>query len=304
MYISHRMEEVYELASRAVVLRDGRLVGEVDLSETPESTLIAMMVGRRIEQVFPHVDATPGEMALRVRGLGDGRLLRAADVDVCAGEIVVLVGLNGSGRSEVLRCIAGVGRPTSGTIEVHGREVSELTPYAASKLGIAWVPEDRHGAGLVASMTVSANLTLAWLRSASRRGVVPRASERELADDLIDRLRVRPPEPGRRVALLSGGNQQKVVLGKALATKPRILLLDEPTRGVDVGAKAEIHGLISELKQHGAAILMVSSELPEALNVADRLVVLHEGRTVAVRDRGATEDEIMAYAFGRGRAAA
>jgi ribose transport system ATP-binding protein len=304
VYISHRMEEVYELASRAVVLRDGRLVGETDLPDTPEASLIAMMVGRRIEQVFPHVDATPGAPALRVRGLADGRLLHSADVDVRAGEVIVLVGLNGSGRSEVLRCIAGVSRPTAGTIEVNGKTVSDLTPHAASQLGIAWVPEDRHGAGLVSSMSVSANLSLAWLRGVGRWGAVPRAAERELAADLIGRLRIRPPEPGRRVALLSGGNQQKVVLGKALATQPRILLLDEPTRGVDVGAKAEIHSLISDLKQGGAAILMVSSELPEALNVADRLVVLHEGRTVAVRERGATEDEIMAYAFGRESAAA
>jgi ribose transport system ATP-binding protein len=299
VYISHRMEEVYELASRAVVLRDGRLVGEVSLPETPESTLISMMVGRKIDQVFPHVDAEPADLALRARGLGDGRLLRAADIDVRSGEVVVLVGLNGSGRSEVLRCLAGISRTTSGTIEVHGRPASDLTPRGASRLSIAWVPEDRHEAGLVESMSVAANLTLSWLRRACRWGIVPRAEEREIALDMIGRLRVRPGDPRRRVALLSGGNQQKVVLGKALAMKPRILLLDEPTRGVDVGAKAEIHGLISELKQRGAAILMVSSELPEALSVADRLVVLHEGRTVAVRERGATEDEIMAYAFGR-----
>jgi ribose transport system ATP-binding protein len=299
VYISHRMEEVYELASRAVVLRDGRFVGDVPLPETPESTMISMMVGRKIDQVFPHVEAEPAELALRARGLGDGRLLRAADVEVRSGEVVVLVGLNGSGRSEVLRCLAGMSRPTSGTIEVHGRPVSDLTPRGASRLAIAWVPEDRHEAGLVGSMSVAANLTLSWLRRACRWGIVPRVEERELAVDMIGRLRVRPADPRRRVALLSGGNQQKVVLGKALATKPRILLLDEPTRGVDVGAKAEIHGLISELKQRGAAILMVSSELPEALSVADRLVVLHEGRTVAVRERGATEDEIMAYAFGR-----
>jgi ribose transport system ATP-binding protein len=287
-----------------VVLRDGRLVGEVGLPDTPEPQLIAMMVGRKIDRVFPHVDATIGELALRIRGLGDGRLLRSADVDVHAGEVVVLVGLNGSGRSEVLRCVAGGSGPASGTIEVHGRPVSALTPRRASQLGIAWVPEDRHGAGLVAPMTVAANVSLAWLRGAGRWGVVPRTAERALARDMIGRLRVHPPDPGRRVALLSGGNQQKVVLGKVLATQPRILLLDEPTRGVDVGAKAEIHGLISDLKQRGAAILMVSSELPEALGVADRLVVLHEGRTVAVCERGATEDEIMAWAFGREAATA
>jgi ribose transport system ATP-binding protein len=148
-------------------------------------------------------------------------------------------------------------------------------------------------------MPVAGNLSLAWLRRSSRWGFVRRASERALVADLIARLNVRPTDPRRRARLLSGGNQQKVVIGKALATEPRILLLDEPTRGVDVGAKAEIHGLIAQLKQRGAAILMVSSELPEALNVADRLVVLHEGRTVAERGRGATEDEVMTYAFGR-----
>jgi len=304
MYISHRMEEVYALASRAVVLRDGRVVADdVTLAETPEPALIAMMVGRKIDQVFPHVDATAGELALRIRGLADGRLLHEADVDVHAGEVVVLVGLNGSGRSEVLRCVAGMAKPTAGSIEVHGRPVSNLTPRLASNLGIAWVPEDRHDAGLVAPMTVSANLSLSWLRGSSRWGLVPRSAERDLVSQLVARLHVRPADPTRRAAMLSGGNQQKVVIGKALATEPSILLLDEPTRGVDVGAKAEIHGQISELKQRGAAILMVSSELPEALNVADRLVVLHEGRTVAVRNRGATEDEIMTYAFGRASAA-
>jgi ribose transport system ATP-binding protein len=304
LYISHRMEEVYELASRAVVLRDGRFVADVELGRTSESELISLMVGRKIEQVFTHVDAPAGEVVLRVRGLADGRLLHDADLDVRAGEVVVLVGLMGSGRSEVLRCVSGMARATAGTIEVHGHAVSNLTPRAASDLGIAWVPEDRHAAGLVGSMAVASNLSLAWLRRSGRWGFVRRSSERVLVADLIGRLGIRPPDPRRRARLLSGGNQQKVVIGKALATEPRILLLDEPTRGVDVGAKAEIHGLIAQLKQRGAAILMVSSELPEALNVADRLVVLHEGRTVAVRGRGATEDEVMTYAFGRELASA
>ncbi|HEY8584874.1 MAG TPA: sugar ABC transporter ATP-binding protein, partial [Capillimicrobium sp.] len=304
LYISHRMEEVYELARRAVVLRDGRLVTEVPLPDTPEGELISLMVGRRIEQVFTHVDATAGDVLLRVSGLADGRLLREADLEVRAGEVVALVGLMGSGRSEVLRCVAGMSRSTEGTIEVDGQAVAHPTPDAASRLGIAWVPEDRHATGMVAPMSVGTNLSLAWLRRSSRWGFVRRGAERDLVADLVRRLQVRPPQPGRRAALLSGGNQQKVVIGKALATEPRILLLDEPTRGVDVGAKAEIHGLIAELKQRGAAILMVSSELPEALNVADRLVVMHEGRTVATCPRGTTEDEVMTYAFGRELASA
>ena len=299
LYISHRMEEVYELAPRAVVLRDGHLVDDVELADTPESALISLMVGRRIENVFPHVAASPGEVALRVRGLSDGRLLHEADLELHSGELVVLVGLMGSGRSELLRCVSGMSRPTAGTIEVHGTTIGHLTPRRASDLGIGWVPEDRHETGVVAPMTVGANLSLSWLRRACRWGTVQRAAERDLVARLIDRLQVRPPDPRRRAGLLSGGNQQKLVIGKALATEPRILLLDEPTRGVDVGAKAEIHGLISELKTRGAGILMVSSELPEALNVADRLVVLHEGRTVATLARGATEDEVMTHVFGR-----
>ena len=301
LYISHRMEEVYELATRAVVLRDGRFVADVELADTPEAALISLMVGRRIENVFPHVHARVGDVALRVSGLSDGRLLHAAELEVRNGEIVVLVGLMGSGRSEVLRCVSGVNRRAAGVIEVRGRPVGALTPAQASELGIGWVPEDRHAAGLVGPMTVGANLSLGWIRRSSRWGVLPRAAERRLVDDLVGRLHVRPPQPRRRAALLSGGNQQKVVIGKALATEPGILLLDEPTRGVDVGAKAEIHTLISDLKSRGAAILMVSSELPEALNVADRLVVLHEGRTVATLPRGAGEDEVMAHAFGRAR---
>ena len=185
MYISHRMEEVYELASRAVVLRDGRFVDDVALAETPEPALIAMMVGRTIEQLFPHVDTTAGDLALRIRGLADGRLLHEADLDVRAGEVMVLVGLNGSGRSEVLRCVAGMTRPTSGAIEVHGNAVTDLTPRQASELGIAWVPEDRHAAGLVAPMTVSANLSLvvaARLRPLRARAARGRAGSGRAAD--------------------------------------------------------------------------------------------------------------------------
>lgn len=299
LYISHRMEEIYELASRAVVLRDGRFVAEVELGETSERELISLMVGRQIEQVFPHVDAVAGTLALRIRGLAGGRQMHAVDVDVHEGELVVLAGLMGSGGSEVLRCVAGMISPTAGVIDVHGHAVSKLTPYQASGLGVAWVPGDRHDAGLVPQMTVSSNLSLSWLRRSSRYGFVRFAQERTLIADLMGRLQIRPASPRRRAALMSGGNQQKVVIGKALATEPRILLLDDPTRGVDVGAKAEIHNLISDLKMRGAAILMVSSDLPEALNVADQLVVLHEGRTVAVCARGVTEDEVMTYAFGR-----
>jgi ribose transport system ATP-binding protein len=299
LYISHRIEEVYALAKRAVVLRDGELVGDLRLDETNESQLIALMVGRAIENVFPYEETGRGGVVLAADRLADGRVLHSASIEVREGEIVALVGLMGSGRSELLRCLGGIQRPTEGAIEVRGEPVGTLTPARASRLGIGFVPEDRHAGGVVDQMTVGANLSLAWLRRACSRGLVRLRAERRLVESLIERLGVRPPDRRRRVALLSGGNQQKLVIGKTLSTEPRILLLDEPTRGVDVGAKAEIHARICELKADGVAVLMATSELPEALGVADRVVVLNEGRTVATLPRGTTETEVMNYAFGR-----
>ncbi|MBB4662421.1 ATP-binding cassette domain-containing protein [Conexibacter arvalis] len=304
LYISHKMEEIFTLAQRVVVLRDGRFVGERAIEEVDERRLIELMVGRDVDNVFPHVAVEPGEELLRVDRVGDGGLLREASLRVRAGEVVALAGLMGSGRSEVLRCVAGLDRPASGSIAVAGRPLPPGRPAAASAAGVAYVPEDRHAEGFVGAMSIRDNVALAWLRRHSRRGTVPRRAVTELAGETIERLGVRPPDPARRVDVLSGGNQQKVVLGKWLATAPRVLLLDEPTRGVDVGAKAEIHQAVAELKRRGVAILMVSSELPEVLAVADRIVVMHEGRAAGELPRGASENDVMALAFGQGAAAA
>jgi ribose transport system ATP-binding protein len=299
LYISHKMEEIFELAQRVVVLRDGRFVGEWPIGEVDESTLIKTMVGRDVTNVFPYVEATPGEVVLEVDRITDGGLLQDASLRVRAGEIVALAGLMGSGRSEVMRCIAGLDRHTAGTITVSGRDLPPGAAKAASRLGVAYVPEDRHLEGFVPGMSVRDNISLAWLRGNSPGGILRPARIAGLAEDLVARLGVRPADPARAVGTLSGGNQQKVVLGKWLATEPRLLLLDEPTRGVDVGAKSEIHQFIAALKQRGVAILMVSSELPEVLSVADRIVVMHEGRAAGELDRGAQESDVMDLAFGR-----
>ncbi|MDQ3865027.1 MAG: sugar ABC transporter ATP-binding protein, partial [Actinomycetota bacterium] len=298
LYISHKMEEIFHLASRAVVLRDGRHVDDADLSSTTEADLVKMMVGRQVDEVFPRTESQAGEVVLRVENLSDGGLLRDATFSVRSGEIVVLSGLMGSGRSEVLECVFGLSKLQGGKVEIAGEELEDHTPEAVASRGVAFIPEDRHEAGIVPAMSTQHNLGLVWTRRHSKGGIIRPQAERTMARSVIDRLNVRPPNPASAVESLSGGNQQKVVLGKWLATDPRILLLDEPTRGVDVGAKSEIHKLVGELKTHGVAILMVSSELPEVLGVADRIVVMHEGRSVAELERGVTEQEVMRYAFG------
>lgn len=301
LYISHKMEELYRLCNRAVVLRDGKHVGNADLPETDENALINMMVGRNIESIFPYREAKPGDIAIQVDGLSDGGLLKNASFHVRQGEVVVLAGLIGAGRSEVLEAIFGLSSIKHGKLTVFGQEVKRPTPQTMSGMGLAFVPEDRHEAGFVPMLSVRHNMSLSWLRRNNKLGFIPMNEEISLVHNMMDKLNVRPADPDKNTIFLSGGNQQKVVLGKWLVTQPKILLLDDPTRGVDVGAKSEIHQIIAELKAQGVAILMVSSELPEALNVADRIIVMHEGRTVGELAHGATENEVMNYALGMNR---
>ncbi|PSK89689.1 monosaccharide ABC transporter ATP-binding protein (CUT2 family) [Murinocardiopsis flavida] len=303
LYISHKMEEVFDLCDRVVVLRDGAFIGERATADIDEAGLITMMVGRTVDQVFPHRAAETGEVLLEIDAIGDGGRLRDASLTVRAGEVVALAGLMGSGRSEVLRCAAGLARHSRGRIAVAGAELRPGDRVRANGAGVAYVPEDRHREGIVQAMSVADNIALAWLRRHSRWGLVP-AGAAAVVEDGISRLGVKPPTPGTAAGVLSGGNQQKVVLARWLATEPRVLLLDEPTNGVDVGAKAEIHGLIADLKDRGIAVLMVSSELPEVLGVADRIVVMHAGRTAGELPRGSSEEEVMALAFGRAAPAA
>ena len=295
IYISHRLEEVFMLADRVTVLRDGQYVATKDVKDTNEDELISMMVGRTIENLFPKIETTVGEPVLEVRNLWRRPLTKGVSLTVRAGEIVGLAGLVGSGRSELAQVVFGMTPAESGDILINGQKVVIKHPGQAMKLGIAYVPEDRGTQGLVRQMRIRENISLAILRDMVKGPFVDRRAERSLATSLIDQLRIRAYSTEQVVNKLSGGNQQKVVVGKWLASKPKLLIMDEPTRGVDVGAKAEIHRLLSELAQQGLAILMISSELPEVLGMSDRILVMQEGRIVAEYSREeATQEQIAA----------
>ena len=278
VYISHRMAEIFALADRVTVLRDGAYVATRNVAETTEPELITMMVGRVIDHLFPKLDTTPGAPVLEVRDLVSLPVVRGVSLDVRAGEIVGLAGLIGSGRSELAQTVFGMTPATAGEIRINGQPVRIASAAEAKRHGIAYVPEDRGSQGIIRPMTLRENVSLAVLRGIARRGFIDHGKEEELAKDAIARFSIRARGPEQIVGKLSGGNQQKVVLGKWLATKPRLLIMDEPTRGIDVGTKAEIHGLMSNLAAEGIAVLMISSELPEILGMSDRVLVMREGR--------------------------
>jgi ribose transport system ATP-binding protein len=297
LYISHKMEEVRQLAGRAIVLRDGRLVGDMQMQGTGDRDLVNLMVGRELGTVFPWVQAELGETLVEVRDLSTTGLLREVSLTLRQGEVLGLAGLMGSGRTDILRCIAGLDSFTGGRIWLRGETLPSRAQVRAARAGVAFVPEDRRAEGLVGGLSVGDNLGLIWMRRNNVAGIVSISALRRTGADLIRRLDVRPPVPSKLAGTLSGGNQQKVVIGKWLAVGPQIILLDEPTSGVDVGAKSEIHRIIGELKSAGAAILLVSSELPELLGVSDRIIVIREGRTVGELARGASEQAVMELAF-------
>ena len=303
IYISHKFGEVFEIADRVTVLRDGEYVGTRLLSQTNEAELIQMMVGRAITDLFPKAAITAGAEVLRVEHLGlraagqrGGRSLHDISFNVRQGEIVGVSGLLGAGRTELLETLFGAhpARSVQGRIMLDGKEQHFSAPSAAIAAGLAFVTEDRKTQSLVLGSSVGHNITLAALRQFMRNGVIRRRQENNAVQQSIAQLRIKTPSTAARVATLSGGNQQKVVLAKGLLTMPRLLLLDEPTRGIDVGAKAEIYTLISQLAKDGAAILMASSELPELLGMCDRILVLSEGHLTGEFTRGeATQERIM-----------
>ena len=298
IYISHRLREVTELADQVTVLRDGRLIETRPAAGISAADMIRLMVGRDLTEVFPKREVPIGDTVLEVRGLSRAGEFDDVDLTIRAGEIVGLAGIVGAGRTEVARAVFGLDRADSGTIEVNGVPVSGHTPRAGRDAGIAYVPEDRKRDGIIPQLTVKDNVTLASLGSVSTAGWINSAVERRVAAEKATELTVSPPVIDRRVDTYSGGNQQKVVFAKWLATKPKVLILDEPTRGVDVGAKADIHKIIGELAAQGTAILMISSELPEVLAVSDRIYVLHEGRISAELPRGVSEHDVMHAATG------
>ncbi|MDX2136705.1 MAG: sugar ABC transporter ATP-binding protein [Chloroflexota bacterium] len=295
IYISHRLEEVFVLADRVTVLRDGQYVGTDDVKNVTQDKLISMMVGRTIENLFPKLPTEIGKPVLEVRNLWRKPLCRGVSMTLRAGEIVGLAGLVGSGRSEFAQTVFGFTPAQDGEIMVDGKLEKIRNPGEAMSKGIAYVPEDRGTQGLVRQMRIRENVSLAVLRSVSRGGFIDDKQERELSQHAIRQLGIRAFSGEQVVNKLSGGNQQKVVVAKWLASKPKVLIMDEPTRGVDVGAKSEIHRLISELAQQGLAILMISSELPEVLGMSDRVLVMREGRLVAEFERkDATQENVVA----------
>ncbi len=308
IFISHRLEEVFSICDRIVVLRDGQNAGETRAAEATPTQVVQMMVGRPLSDLFHKEDSIASErVALDVRGFGrkaskqDSSAISLHDIhfQVRAGEIVGLAGLVGSGRTELARMIFGADRRDAGKIIVDGTDATITTPQDAIAHGIGLVPEDRKLQALVLQLAVRENISLACLSSVSRAGFVRLPAERNLARGFIEALQIRTPSQEQRVINLSGGNQQKVVLAKWLALKPKILLVDEPTRGVDIGAKAEVHSLLSQLSRRGVAILMISSELPEILGMSDRILVMREGRIAGELSRAeATQEKIMSLATG------
>ena len=301
LFITHRLEEVFQIADRITVLRDGEHVSTRLAPEVTRELLIRDMVGREVDQFYGvgH-ERTVGERVCRVRGLGREGVFTGIDFDLHAGEVLGFAGLVGSRRTDVGLALFGMQPADHGTIEIEGRERRIASPRAAQQAGVAYMTEDRRKFGLAMPLSITANITLPVLRRyLSRFGLIRRAAEEEAAEGFMQRLQIKAPSTMHVVAKLSGGNQQKVMFGKWLNTRPRILVLDEPTRGIDVGAKAEVHAMVRELAEQGMAILFISSDLPEVLAMSDRILVMREGRQMGILEREkATQEAVMSLATG------
>jgi rhamnose transport system ATP-binding protein len=300
LFISHRLEEIFALCQRVTTLRDGALIGSEPLEGLTEDDLVRRMVGRDLDELYPKQETETGEVALQVRRLTREGVFTDVSFEVRRGEIVGLAGLVGAGRSEVARAVFGVDRFDGGEVEVLGTRLKPGAPSVAMAAGLALVPEDRRAQGLVMDMSIERNIGLTSFAETTRAGLMNRRAERSRSVDWAVKLQVKYARLADVVGTLSGGNQQKVVLAKWLATGPQVLIVDEPTRGIDVGTKAEVHRLLSSLAAEGVAVLMISSDLPEILGMADRVLVMHEGRLTAEIPRAeATEETVMAAATGR-----
>jgi rhamnose transport system ATP-binding protein len=297
VYISHRLDEVQELCDSVTVMRDGATVATAAVVQIDTTQIVRWMVGREITEMFPKFDAEVGDVVLSVKGLTRAGVFHDISFDVRRGEIVALAGLVGAGRSEVVRAIFGIDHHDSGTVTVSGSELRNGSPSAAMNAGVALVPEDRRLQGLFMPAAISRNIAMTVLARLRSRLLLRGISERRVATDWAGRLQLKYANIEDPVERLSGGNQQKVVLAKWLATDPELLIVDEPTRGIDVGTKAEVHRLLSEQAVRGLAVLMVSSDLPEVLGMADRVLVMREGRLVAEIARAdATQESVMTAA--------
>ncbi len=298
LYTSHRLGEIQEIGDRVTVLRDGRKVGTLPVAEAGEDAVVRMMVGREIRERFPKEEVSIGRVLIAVRDLAVGEYLQGINLEVRAGEILGIFGLRGAGRTTLARALFGLARITRGEILVDGVRVRLASPEDAIAHGIGYTTEDRRE-GLIPALGLTPNITLASLRAVSRAGVLDHRREQRIAAELVEELQIHPPTLSRLVMYLSGGNQQKVALAKWLASRSHVLIFDEPTRGIDVGAKTEVFLLMSRLAGEGAGILMLSSEIPEVLAMADRILVMHRGRIVREYARGAaTQEDLLRSAVG------
>ncbi|SFC35153.1 rhamnose transport system ATP-binding protein [Nocardioides terrae] len=299
VFISHRFDEVFALCDHITVMRDGSYVSTDRTTDTDVDAIVSRMVGREVAELFPKTPAEVGDVVLEVDGLTSAGVFHDVSFEVRAGEIVGLAGLVGAGRSEIARAVFGVDRYDDGAVRLLGRKVPAHNPRAAIRAGMAFVPEDRRRQGLVIEESVARNVGSVIRRGLARAGVLTSAAENRAAGPWAGRLEVKTSALDMRASTMSGGNQQKVVIAKWLATEPRLLIIDEPTRGIDIGTKAEVHRLLSELAGQGMAILMISSELPEVLGMADRVLVVCEGRITAELDRAAATPERVMRAATR-----
>ncbi|UXY10868.1 sugar ABC transporter ATP-binding protein [Kosakonia sp. ML.JS2a] len=305
LFISHKFDEIFELADHYTILRDGVYVDSGAINTISEERMVAMMVGRAITQSWPKVHCEPGETVLEVRDLCHPTEFAHITFSLRQGEILGFYGLVGAGRTELMQALSGVSRPSSGDILLHGKTVHFRQPADAINAGIVCVPEERQKQGAIIELSIAQNISLPQLSKLNRNGVLNDARESALADEYARRLQVKAFSWRQAVETLSGGNQQKVVIGKWLATHPDVIILDEPTKGIDIGSKAAVHQFMSELVAHGLAVIMVSSELPEVMGMADKVIVMHEGLMVAEYKAGeATAETIVSAASGAGKEAA
>ena len=299
VFVSHRLEEVFALCQRTTIMRDGATVGTAPIADLSQADIIRMMVGREVSELFPKLPAEIGKVVLEVKDLSSSGQFEGVSFDVRKGEIFGIAGLVGSGRSEIVRAIFGIDRYDRGEVLLDGSKVPNSNPSKAMKLGLALVPEDRRLQGLLMPSPISSNTALTVLENLVRRFVIRKKDESAMAETWAQKLQLKYADIESSVERLSGGNQQKVVLAKWLATDPKVLIVDEPTRGIDVGTKSEVHRLLSQMAQDGMSVVIVSSELPEVLGMSDRILVMREGRQVALLDRDQADPEVViGYATG------
>jgi len=299
IFISHKLEEVFEICDHVTVMRDGKYISDHKTSDVNQNELIALIAGREITELFPKEKADIKGPVLEVKNLSSGSKFKDVSFEVKEGEILGFCGLMGAGRTEIMRALFGIDKHTTGQICLNGKEVRIKNPRDAIKYGLGMVTEDRLHMGIISKLPVSMNISLAYLNEITKAGLIDEKKEMTDAGEMSKKLDVRTSSLKKHIGALSGGNQQKAIIARWLLTKPKILILDEPTRGIDVSSKSEIHRLISQLAKQGMAVIMISSELPEVLGMSDRIIVVREGRLVATLNReDASQELLLKYAFG------